>query len=55
MSNVIKMNKEFCKRAIVVLAEVCKTLKKNPRVYLSGNNLANTHGRLIYCILANII
>ena len=49
------MNKEFCKRAIMVLAEVCKTLKKNPRVYLSGNNLANKQGKLIHCILGNIV
>ena len=55
MWKTIKMNKEFCKSTTVVLAEVCKALKANPRVYLSGNNLANTQGKSMYCILGNII
>ena len=56
MWKVIKMNKKFCKSTSMVLAEVCKALKTNPRVYFSEKkNLANTHGKLMHCILGNII
>ena len=52
MWKVIKMNKKFCKSTSMVLAEVCKALKTNPRVYFSEKkNLANTHGKLMHCIL----
>ena len=54
MWKVIKVNKTFCKPTTVVLTEVRRVLKANPRVYLSGNNLANKYGKLRYCILGNI-
>ena len=55
MWEIIKVNKTFCKSSTVVLTEVQRVLKANPRVYLNGNNLANKQGKLIYCILGNII
>ena len=55
MWKVIKVNKTFCKSTTVVLTEIQRVLKANPRVYLSGNNLANKQGKLIYCTLGNII
>ena len=39
MWKVIKMNKKFCKSTSMVLAEVCKALKTNPRVYFSGKKI----------------
>ena len=49
------MKKEFCKPTTLVLAEDCdfhcNALKANSKLYLSGNNLANTHGNFPYCIL----
>ena len=40
----------------VVLAEVCQALKTNPSVYFHGKkNLTNPQGKLICCILGNII
>ena len=36
MWKVIKMNKKVCKLTSMALAEVCKALKTNPRVYFSG-------------------
>ena len=55
MWKVIKVNKTFCKPTTVVLTEVQRVSKANPRVYLSGNNFANKQGKLISCILENII
>ena len=55
MWKVIKVNKTFCKPTTVVLTEAQRVLEANPRVYLSGNNLANKQGKLIYCILGNIV
>ena len=39
MRKVIKMNKKFCKSTSMVLAEVCKALKTNPRVYFSEKKI----------------
>ena len=39
MWKVTKMNKKFCKSTSMVLAEVCKALKTNPRVYFSGKKI----------------
>ena len=56
MWKVIKMNKKFCKSTGMVLAEVCKALKTNPRVYFSGKKiLLILMGNWWHCILGNII
>ena len=56
MWKVIKMNKKFCKLTAVVLAEACKVLKTNSRVYFSGKkNRGNRQGKFICCILGNIM
>ena len=39
MWKVTKMNKKFCKSTSMVLAEVCKALETNPRVYFSGKKI----------------
>ena len=59
MRKAINLSQEFCKSTTLVLAEDCdfhcNALKANSKIYLSGNNLANTHGNFPYCILGNII
>ena len=36
------------------IATITNALKENSKIYLSGNNLANTHENFPYCIIGNI-
>ena len=55
MWKVIKISKLFCKFTTVVLAEVCKHWRQIQGSILVGKSLANTQGKLICCILGNIV